>query len=351
MIYNICEVKINKNFYKKSDLSLVQIAHFIMNIKDYNKRKNMIDFYKEKLGDNIFDIVGNNFIINSDNKYNKDYVEFIFIIFTYRIAKICEIDLKDVKFNLDLMASGLTGTIFNQKIELCPIDYEYSDFYDYTSLINTIFHEIEHAIQNKKISSKITINNLNYKYLKMIKEIIIIKNHSLYDIGNINYQLECFEVDARLKSIINTFKFIQKYNSDKAKLYLIDIMPELKFNRKINHIIKRLKLDENINFSYTDNFFYYLDNIDNDNKTTLIEMFDGISDIESYLNEYPLLLLEYNRFGIPYDDTEVANRICKCLKILNNTKYKNCDLKKIEYLKLFYSSILKDRNKVKNYRN
>lgn len=349
IIRSIENIKIKKNLLNKYDkqLELEQISEIIMNIKNENEKNKLLKEYSLKLESQIFDIVGNDFILNDQIKYPTNYIEFIFIIFTYVVANKNSIDLKKVIFNSKLNEEKNSGISFNKTIEFCPLDYKNCDFYEYAEFINTVYHEVEHEIQNKLIREKITINNLNYRYLKIIKEKIVIMNHSNYDTGNINYQLESQEVDARMNSYIKTFKFINKYSNEKAKLYLHDLKSEIELNRKLTHILVRLKYDENIIINNYKEFFKEFNVLNGDNKVVINDMFDSIDITDNYLEEFPLLLLEYDRFGNKIETNEIVNRLLICYNILSNKKYKNCNLKLIENLKFFYSKLLNERNKIK----
>ena len=330
-----------------NQLEFSQLAEIIMNIKNENEKNKLLKEYSFKLKDKIYDIIGNSFILKDNETYSKNYIEFAFIIFTYVVASNSNINLKKVFFNEKLKQEEKSGTSYKGTIDFCPLNYEALDFYDYTDLINTVYHEIEHEIQNKLICEKISINNLNYRYLKMIKERLIIRNHSYYDIGNTNYQLEVSEVDARINSYIKTFNFISKYSKDKSKIYLKDIKNEITLNRKLKNILIRLKCDEILKTDNNIEYFTKFNNLDDENKIILDDMFEASCEVEKYLKEYPLLTLEYDKYGNRIETEEIVDRLLNCYKILSNRKYKKCDLKIIESLKYFYINLLDDRNKIK----
>lgn len=349
IISSIDNIKIKKNLLNEYDnqLELLQVAEIIMNLKNESEKNKLLKEYSIKLKMQIFDIVGSSFILNEDINFSKNYIEFIFIIFTYAIAIESNIDLKKVVFNEMLKEEEKSGISFNKTLEFCPLDYKNCDFYEYAEFINTIYHEVEHEIQNKLIYEKITKDNLNYRYLKIIKERLIIRNHSYYDIGNINYQLESSEVDARISSFIKTFNFLSRYSKEKATVYLKDIQNEIKLNRKLRDILIRLKCDEMLKPSNSIDYFTNFNSLDDENKIIMDDMFEYSCNIEKYLKEYPLLKLDYDLYGNKIENGEIVDRLLKCYNILSNKKYINCDLVIIYKLKCFYINLLNDRNKIK----
>lgn len=347
LINSIDDFRIKRCILEQADqfLSLEQIAKIVMNMKRKNERNYLLQFYSDKLGDKIFDFIGNSFLLNQNELGDEDYGKFLFIVFGYRIAHLSDVVIKDISYNEELNEQQIKGTFSQDRINLSLDEDAFYDFYNCADLINTIFHEIEHAIQSKLMKSNITIHNLNYTYLKIIKEEIVSLNNSLYDDGNVNYQLESFEVDATLKSIIKTFKLISRYNLYLATLYLDDMESTINLTRRLRNVDIRLKCDSLLKLDR--DFLTILSEIDYNDKTTLQNMFDGLSDILEYRKLYPLLSLEYDQDGLKLTDTQIESRIQKCISILNEEKFKNCNLELIEKLKWFYKNMLRDRNKNK----
>lgn len=138
-------------------------------------------------------------------------------------------------------------------------------------IINTMFHEITHAIQELKLNDD------------FMEEIIQGKDTAIYMNSknitkNINYNLVSYETDARLKAYINTIKYLEEIAPEEAENYKELNRPQMKEEEANLEIYERMLYNE---------------------VSDVHEAFDHC--LPKYkrmvIKLYPKLLLEYNEDG------------------------------------------------------
>lgn len=191
--------------------------------------------------------------------------------------------------------------------------------------LDTIFHENTHAIQFNKIKKTC----YEYDLLRFTKDNILFLSDSQYIKYGNNYQLCSYESDARVRSYVDTYRYIKKINRDLALRI---------FEENYQSYVEDVRIRKSINRVDTSG-----------NKCTLEELFDMLvskDEIAYYVKQYPVLNLEYDDNGNKRDMESIQesyNYYDNKLKTLTiGMKEYQDTLKKY----VFYRLLIDEKNKV-----
>ena len=194
-------------------------------------KKDLID--SKNLKNNIDDIM--KIMLSNENaskELPKWFFEIILCAFSDKISMSNNNDVKCVLLTLN----GSMGKYNSEtrRIKLAFDKLKLTMFDNIESLI-TIFHENTHAVQFDKIEDTC----YEYDLLRFAKDDILDKLDSQYNEYGNNYQLCSYESDARVKSYVDTYKYLKKTNRDLAakifddnyQLYVEDVRIRKSINR------------------------------------------------------------------------------------------------------------------------
>ncbi len=231
-----------------------------------------ISIAKDKLKTNGLDDIPVFFDIREETNYG-----------SYYVAERC-ISLNEVFIN-----------------KICNSDDSHLKQYYIYEMLNTVFHETEHAIQYSKMESG---NEVSFATLFFIKERILEKFYP--EFYTQNYSTSIMEIYARIAGSRDSAKFLNAiFGVNGSKSFIkYDY-----FSRPIRDQIKVL-MDDSL-----------VKEIDGE-RVNILEEFDflmlfGKIDILSAFNKFPLLQLEYNINGTKKEPTEMVK---KAFMMLNGYK-------------------------------
>ena len=183
----------------------------------------------------------------------------------------------------------------------------------YLEILDTIFHECTHCIQEVDLHDGKTIT---YAMLMETKERVIRMIDVDDNYYHCNYELFSEEVEARYSAAVLTFNYLKHLG-----LYIKD---QNYFTDKINTEMQNI---------YNEKRVY------NGKDTTVSEMFDSIEDKPLWiLEKFPILKLEFkieNNKIVPKDLEEIIDDY---LNYTSNKDYNSLEIKQIE---LLYDYIIK----------
>lgn len=174
------------------------------------------------------------------------------------------------------------------------------------SLLRSLFHEIEHAIQERNI---LNYNEISFKKMLFIKEKILRnKDDNFY---KNNYENIFMEIYARISSILKTCEYID-CNLDSYNYKLIGSEFYKNYFKQEIEVLRSSMTKKIFNSEkpILDLFDYYMCNI---SKEKIIKTF----------KKYPILSLEYNSDGSRKKTTEIFLQIDNRLLKVNSND--NCD--------------------------
>jgi len=278
----------------------------------------------------IFDEVTKKLFENVDKKITKNYFEIWLRLLINKISKSRNLNLQTSSICLN--PNTLAVYIINLNRIIINCDYIEDNLFSNIRYIETIFHEFVHLKQFNDIKS---VDNYDYNSLKFVKDYILSSKNINYQYGE-NYIHLTFEVDARCKAFIETYKFIFSKNEELAKNYLKDNL-----ERYVSDVYSKNGLE--------------LRKKQDGSVAHLNKLFDENVDCEEmkkYILDYPILALEYNIDGTKKTDDEIEkifNDLYQ-LKVSNQLVDEISKKKYIFYYRLLNKKYMLNAKKIDIYK-
>ena len=280
----------NIEYYESAKIILNEYDKFILDKKKLTNEEYKL--FNKILLNNCFDNLPDSYInyylylvLNNDYKINLGSLKIVILNLGINILKKYNINCKIVFKNMEADGLFYKNIIYiNNNLVSQFVDSKCKDL----TIFVTLFHEIQHAIQDKNIKSN---NYSNYIAIKMIKDILFIDFMSKKEY-NMNYYRFTTEIDAYNMEFIWTYRFFKKIGV-RQKFIGLEKMSIIKYNmlyktdnRIINH--KLLPLDILFDIYMKDIIIFYR----NKCNVNIFEL-------------YPLLKYIYNLDGTRKDTVQL----------------------------------------------
>lgn len=209
--------------------------------------------------------------------------------------------LDQIEFRLDGLDSSYEGVTV-RSLGKTLIKYKKEDVYNPIDLINTMYHEIQHACQERDISSgKITDK---YQY-RIIKELILEGINPNYYKDNYLYMYS--EIDARVQALLQQRQYLEHLGLTREEIEDIKI-EQNNFENAIYF--------ERVALGRADKKIY------GDRREDMNEIFEReIIHNPQYLEKFPILQREFHQDGTKKTEEEMKNE--KEEELANNPENRN----------------------------
>lgn len=201
--------------------------------------------------------------------------------------------LNPIEFRFCKLEDETTGAAISFSNETKLITYETEKIYQPIDIIKTMYHEIQHACQNKDINSgKLTDKN----QYRMIKEKILREIDQNY--YNKNYDNLYSEIDARLQALIQTKECLQYLGLTKEEI------EEIKFDMYDGYGFQKAMENEERDLKQAD------DKIFKNKLQKLDKIFEKeIVNNPKYLELFPILKREFKSDGTKKTEEEMKKKM------------------------------------------
>ena len=329
-----------KEFYSRSTDDIVyelqcNVFESLSNLEDS-------DYFAYSYGElgNLFDEVTLNElrieaskIINEPDKevgkrWFRTYTELVgaCLGYEYGLDNANVITTLDLDIEIGLSVSGKNIVLINA--EHMPTTFNGNEFDNVRdidkksgyNILTTLYHEFTHLVQDDYLYSE--ESKYDYRALVLAEQELLEEYYPNINLNYENYLKNPYEIDARRKGFIETYRYIDGINKETSKKYfkerIINFRKDLFYQKLRTRIIENNNTKERINIQ---------------------ELIDTIPKdiIARYIRKYPVLRCKYNSDGTKKSIEEVENYLNIVEKRLKSDK---TGLIKRRYA--FYLNVMRD---------
>ncbi len=316
----------NKNIKELKEIIIKNCEDILRNLKktDYISENYLTRDMMEHLDNSVLlEKISRN-LFSTDN-YDREIDKDFFTIYLNMLAREeCRNRCLDVNIEFLSIEGNINGTCSKHKKSVFISSEHITNRMDSNlARIATIFHELTHAQQDKKLKD----GEINYGNLKFAKDIILGNNCSSYSSRNQNYHNSSIESNARCLASVSLYRFIGRYSSTIQEKFYIQTKEKYQSNYKASFDVMRKHKDRKIN---------------------LHDLFDMIIDpitISLYIRDYPILLMEYDKNGVKKPLEDIRKDAERVTSVLLNLDHGPIEYKKLLMEKAqFYQEYLRDKD-------